>query len=252
MFYQHFESKSEDYFKREEGENFNFPQHLHQCYELIVLTDGEMVVNIDNTSYTLKKYDAVLVFPNQIHSLSSENSRHILFLFSQKHVQAYTKEHQGYAPQNSLFHLNENLVDDIFTLNESLSKFEIKGCLYKICGYFHRTASYKSSYTDENNLLTAIFKFVETNFNKDCSLNQLSKATGHEYTYLSRCFKQFTGISYVQYIHMMRLNYAGYLLHNTDSSILECSLECGYNSLRSFNRNFKAYYGITPQDYKKL
>ena len=251
MFYQTFESVSGDYFKKEEGSDFSFPQHLHMCYELIAITDGEMDVTVGNNKYTLKKHDAVLIFPNQLHSLSSENSRHILFLFSPKYVQAYTKEQQGFLPENNMFHLNEHLINDILILNETSSIYEIKGSLYKLCGYFHKTATSTASFIDKNNLLTTIFSFVENNFTKDCSLEQLAKTTGNEYTYLSRAFKQFTGISYIQYVNMMRLNYAGYLLHNTDSSILECSIECGYNSLRSFNRNFKNYHGITPQEYRK-
>ncbi len=41
-----------------------------------------------------------------------------------------------------------------------------------------------------------------------------------------------------------------YLLRNTDKSALECSCECGYTSLRSFNRNFKAIIGTSPTDYR--
>ena len=250
MFYQFFESQTDDFFKIEEGENLNFPQHLHMCYELVILLDGELTINIGDTPYVLKKNNALLIFPNQLHSFKSENSHHILFLFSPKYIQSYAKEVQGFIPENNLISISQNMIDDFLSLNENSTKFEIKGCLYKMCGYFHRTATYKASYNDENNLLTSIFSFVEKNFNKDCSLSELSKATGREYTYLSRIFKQFTGISYVQYVNMMRLNYAGYLLHNTDLSILECSIECGYNSLRSFNRNFKSYHGVTPKDYR--
>lgn len=251
MFYQAFGEQSTNYFKREEGNNFSFPQHLHICYELIILLEGEMLVTIDKTPYTLKKNDAVLVFPNQIHSLESAASKHILFLFSPKLVQAYTLEKQGLIPENNIMHFNENIMNCIFSLNENSSKFEIKGALYTICGHFDNVSSYKPAYTDKNNLLSKIFTFVEENFNKDCSLNKLSQITGYEYTYLSRLFKRFTGLSYIQYVNMTRLNHAGYLLHNTDISILEISIECGYSSLRSFNRNFKDHYGTTPQKYKK-
>lgn len=251
MFYQTFDAKSSDYFRREEGENFSFPQHLHICYELIVILDGEMTVTIDDTPYLLKKNDSVLIFPNQIHSLDSKVSRHILFLFSPKLVQAYTSEKQGLVPENNLMHLSENMKNSVFLLGENSSKFEIKGTLYTVCGCLDQSVSYKSAYNDKKNILFKIFEFVEENFNKDCSLNRLSEVTGYEYTYLSRLFKQFTGFSYIQYVNMMRLNHAGYLLHNTDISILECSIECGYNSLRSFNRNFKDYHGTTPQKYRK-
>ena len=58
-------------------------------------------------------------------------------------------------------------------------------------------------------------------------------------------------ISYNQHVNSYRLNHAGYLLHNSDLSVLEISEECGFDSLRTFNRNFKDFYKMTPVQYKK-
>ena len=57
-------------------------------------------------------------------------------------------------------------------------------------------------------------------------------------------------MSYNSYVNVCRLNNAGYLLKNFDLSILECAIESGYKSLRSFNRNFKEYFGMTPIEYR--
>ena len=58
-------------------------------------------------------------------------------------------------------------------------------------------------------------------------------------------------LSYNQYLNIRRLNHAAHLLRNTNDTALNCALESGYTSLRTFNRNFKLYYGITPQEYRK-
>ena len=251
MFYQAFGTNSSDYFKKETGVDFSFPQHLHPCLELIVLQEGEMRVNIDNSSYLLHKNDAVFIFPNQIHSLESTNSKHTLFLFSTNIVKAYSTKNQGLIPKKNMFSLDDYMVNSLNNLSEDSSNFEIKGALYTICGIFDRITSYQSACDDKNNLLVRIFRFVEQNYTGDCSLEQLSKDTGYEYTYISRIFKRFTGLSYNEYVNTLRLNHAGYLLHNTDLSMLECAMDCGYNSLRTFNRNFKDTYGMAPNEYRK-
>ena len=252
MFIEHVKLDSGDFFHRVSADNVNFPQHVHLCYELIICTGGELTVTINAShQYVLKENDATLVFPFQIHSLSSTKSSHIAFIFSSSYIQAYDQERQGRITENNMFHLTEKLAGDMLTLRDDSPRFEIMGCLYRACGCFHESASYMSSGVDDSYAISKIFTFVEKNFNKDCSLETLAKETGHEYTYLSHCFKNFTGISYTQYIHMLRLNYAGILLSNTKLSVLECSIECGYNSLRSFNRNFKSYHGTTPLDYRK-
>ena len=58
------------------------------------------------------------------------------------------------------------------------------------------------------------------------------------------------GLSFHRYVNMRRLNYAAYLLANTDATCVSCALESGFASLRSFNRNFKKEFGITPAEYK--
>lgn len=126
MFYQPFDTKPSDFFQKEHRNNFTYPQHLHICYELIVLLDGKMTVTIDNIPYSLKKNEAVLVFPNQIHSLDSTKSEHILFLFSTRLVQAYFEKNNGLIPTNNKFKIDENIFSFLNSLDENSSKFEKK------------------------------------------------------------------------------------------------------------------------------
>ena len=130
------------------------------------------------------------------------------------------------------------------------SIIEKKGLLYLMCAQFDKTAVYKDKSEFCDVLLYKIFEFVEQNFAKNCSLAELSAETGYSYSYLSRSFKKTTGISFNSYVNQYRINNACYLLNNTDYSIIRCALESGYNSLRSFNRNFTASLGITPSEYR--
>ena len=70
--------------------NHNFPLHLHENFELITVRDGEMTVTVEQTEYHLKKGDAILVFPNQPHSLHTNTySEDRLCIFSPKLVEEY-------------------------------------------------------------------------------------------------------------------------------------------------------------------
>ena len=129
--------------------------------------------------------------------------------------------------------------------------FEIKGLLYSLCGCFDLTATYREANAGSNMLLYNIFKFIELNYNKNCTLTDLSKNTGYDYAYLSRYFKKIVGLSYNDYVNQYRISKACYLLQNYEMTILEISNECGFNSLRSLNRNFKEQLGIPPAEYRK-
>ncbi len=250
MFYQLSHLGTSDYFKKENGENFSYPPHLHQCFELILVTSGCMNVTIDETTYVLKENESVLVFPNQIHSMSSAKSKHILFLFAPQFVQAYWTEKSDSIPEKNKLLLDEHTILSLTDLSSQSSKFEIKGVLYSICALFDNTVRYKKISSDKQTLLFKILSYAEKNFKEDCSLGALANSVGYNSEYISRFFKNKMNISYNHYLNIRRLHHAAYLLVNTDQTVLACALESGYTSLRTFNRAFKINYGITPQEYR--
>ena len=83
MFYQQQNSLTENTLKLESGMDFMFPAHLHDAFEFITITEGEMEVTVDKKKYLLSAGQKLLVFPNQVHELSTlAHSRHFLCIFS--------------------------------------------------------------------------------------------------------------------------------------------------------------------------
>ena len=250
MFYQFSHHASGDYFVKEYGENFNFPAHLHLCFELITLLSGEMTVNVDNRTYTLRSGDALLIFPNQIHSISSEESKHLLCIFSSDLVQAYSSKTEKLVPESNFFVPDPYLIKALDSLPDASKSFYKKGVLYSLCADFDTGAAYTKKDSVQSDLLSKIFLFIEKNYDKECSLASLSQCLGYDYTYLSRYFRRATGISFTEYLCQYRLGHACRLLENSRLSVLQCALGSGFSSLRSFNRNFKSRYLLTPQEYR--
>lgn len=249
MFYQYNHLGSADYLKIEKNENFSFPPHLHQCFEIIIILSGQMKITVDGKQFVLEKNDAMLIFPNQIHELESTNSKHILCIFSTKLVQAYTTKFSDKIPKSNKFCPDKYLIESLEKLDANSSSTDKKGVLYSLCGQFDRQSEYIDKKTDRGDLLYKMFDFVEENFNKDCSLLNLSKNLGYDYSYLSRHFKKIVGISFNSYTTHYRLSHACYLMENTQQTILQCAYNSGFTSLRNFNRCFKERLKITPTQY---
>lgn len=251
MFYQFQHSGLSESFSRECRENFNFPLHLHQSFEFVYIMSGAMEIQIENKVYVLDEGDAVRIFPNQLHSFNSRHSKHFLCIFSPDLVKAYVMKYQNKKPSDNRFQPNDYLVQTVYRLEESASLFEKKGVLYSLCAEFDKQAHYELRVSQEIDLLYKIFNFVELNYKGDCSLEILAEKTGFSYFYLSRYFKKTTGISYHEYVNIYRVSNACYLLSNSNVSVLQCALESGYRSLRSFNRNFKLHTKQTPKEYRE-
>lgn len=251
MFYQSANSLCTELWKLECNENFNFPFHLHTSFEWITVTEGEMIITVDKTPYTLSQGDALLIFPNQVHSFETPvRSAHTLCIFSPNLVQTYANTVRDKLPMSNLFRPSRFYVERI-TDGAPLTELEIKGLLYSLCGEFDRVVTYTERQRERDGLLAKIFLFVESNYNKNCTLDALAEHTAYHYVYLSRYFKQCTGLSFTEYVNRYRINEAGYLLKNTQQTILQISYDCGFDSLRSFNRNFKRITEQTPQEYRE-
>jgi AraC-like DNA-binding protein len=244
-----------DLCKIETGVDFSFPKHLHSSFEFITATEGELVVSVDNEDYLLKSGDALLIFPHQVHSLKScVHSRHFLCIFSPKLVSAYSGIYTSKLPISNLFTPTQSVMSTMLGLGETseVGKLKLKGALYSVCADFDAVASYKDHNMNAPDLLEKIFAFVETEYGKDCSLDALSAATSYHYVYLSRYFKKCIGMSFTEYVNVYRINEACYLLRNGTQSIIEIAMACGFDSLRSFNRNFKKIMLTTPAQYRAL
>ena len=252
MFYQSQHSFDADGIKLESGMDFNFPAHLHSSFEFITVTEGSMVVTIDKICYSLSKGSSILVFPNQVHEfLTPEHSRHLLCIFSPKLVKAYSSLFKENVPVNNMFKLDSFYMKKMNELWGEHSIIQMKGLLYSICGEFDKQAEYKKREEDKDELLAKIFSFVESNYSKSCSLTDLSEYTAYHYVYLSKYFKGCIGISFTDYVNRYRVNEACYRLRNNpDETILQIAYDCGFDSLRTFNRNFRKFMNITPSNYQ--
>jgi AraC-like DNA-binding protein len=71
-------------------------------------------------------------------------------------------------------------------------------------------------------------------------------------SHFSRIFHARTGLRYKEYLNEVRLKYVRQQLREHDTPVTEIAFDAGYHTLSQFNRQFKAHYGTTPREYRKL
>ncbi len=257
VFHQVAYSVDYDFFRVEHNKNFSFPAHAHACFEVLFVRSGEMEVEVAGNRKILHENEGAFIFPNQIHALKTpkgSTSAHTLCIFSPTLVRHFYKEHQTTVPENSFYRVDPLFLRLIQEIESENSKSVVKGSLYLVCGDFEKQTAFipcDAMDTNGNNLISQIFTFIEKNASQDCSLSKLAGTLPYSYVHLSRFFKQTCGITFVEYVNHYRVSEACYLLKNTDKPITDICLECGYSSVRSFNRNFKDVTGMTPREYQR-
>lgn len=68
---------------------------------------------------------------------------------------------------------------------------------------------------------------------------------------LIKDFKEYTGMTIVQYQKKQKLSHAAQLLSNSDYQITQIAEIVGFDSLSHFLRIFKEEYTMTPKEYRK-
>lgn len=109
----------------------------------------------------------------------------------------------------------------------------------------HRTD--RSSSAD----VSAIEAFIKARFRESLSLEKMADELGYSPPYLSRYFKQKTGLCLFEYVNARRVAEACLLLKGTDKTVTEIAFEVGYNNLSFFNRYFRKLMDASPQEYRK-
>lgn len=93
--------------------------------------------------------------------------------------------------------------------------------------------------------------YMEENYSEQLTLSEVAGYVALSAEYLSRIFKEETGIKFVVYLNNIRLKHALQLLESTNLKVYEIAEQVGYSNLSYFSTVFKKNFGQNPFEYKK-
>ena len=103
----------------------------------------------------------------------------------------------------------------------------------------------------ENSLVQRAKEYINGNYKKDLSLDELSKELDISPYYFSKLFKEETGSNFVEYLTGLRMGRAKEMLGDESLSMKEICAEIGYSDPNYFSRIFKKNVGLTPTEYRE-
>lgn len=102
---------------------------------------------------------------------------------------------------------------------------------------------------DEERIKT-ICNYIRSNFNREISLNEISKIACLTPPAFCRYFKKHTRLTFLEYLNKVRINKACSTYMNEEKmSISEIAYQCGFNSIPNFYRTFKIITGKPPAEF---
>ena len=235
--------------------NVDYNLHFHKNYEIIYVVYGNILCTVNGKSKVLTEGDFAFCLSNEIHSIKAQGkSRVWVGVFSEDFIHEFGKFQKGKTgegfsfrcPEPLMSYLKENLIQTTLS-----NVFQIKACLYALCDEYLKQNKLVEEKDKQSLLMNDIVDYIETNYNKNISLDTVAEKLGYEYCYFSKLFNRLFSMSFNDNINTYRFNTASEMLITTDASITEIAYESGFQSIRSFNNTFKKLSGLSPSEYRK-
>lgn len=100
--------------------------------------------------------------------------------------------------------------------------------------------------------ITPLLIGVQSNPERDVSLDSLAAEHGYSPSHFHRVFTDVVGETPKAHVERIRLERAAYRLSLTKESILDIALSIGFQSHETFTRAFKRRFGYTPTAWRQL
>ena len=98
-------------------------------------------------------------------------------------------------------------------------------------------------------IISRVDEYLKESFQK-ASLNEAAELVNISSGYLSRIYKEYKGTGFMEMLTRIRMEKAGELLMDPSYKSYEIAYLVGYDNPKNFTRAFKAYYQVTPRDYR--
>ncbi|WP_368250779.1 AraC family transcriptional regulator [Enterococcus sp. 2201sp1_2201st1_B8_2201SCRN_220225] len=255
--------------------------HWHREMEILYILNGELEVTVERRRFLAEEGDILFIPPNLIHGATKHQKSNCAFFalvfdpyFIESHLsdtiqQSYFDPIINHSSQH-IIHANRetpNIEALRNHVSEMIESFALKENHFELSLKAHMFFFFKELYSEKDllfrydhsqerkNEITSykckkILLYMEENYQKRITLNDISEYMGYSREHFCRFFKKNFKMSFFSYLNIMRIRKAEYLLLNTQLKIIDIALECGFEDPNYFTTVFKAETNLTPSAYR--
>ncbi len=264
------------------GPLFSLYKHWHEEIELIYIVKGRLVLNVNGQSYVGQEGECFIINAREIHNIvpyepNEESSHHAVvwnldvlksFSFDACQYKYIEPIQDGKLAFPTVIEVNtvvaDKIKENILSMVEATTnkrngwELVIKVALYQILMTLiveDKMLTIKEHHSRVHHYKYEIIKkavdYIHQNFSQKISVHELAQLNNLNRDYFIRLFKESIGQTPIEYINAYRIEHAARLLLEGSQSVLEISLECGFENNSYFIKKFKEKKGITPKQFQK-
>ena len=255
-----------------------YPLHSHNFHEIVFVYSGTATHMLASTERQIQTGDIICIKPGQAHGFKNIDNLVLMNLLIRPTFFADFESALSILPgYENLFHHQRginttNMPIATFSLNK-MQLFEVRAIIENMqneldtmnlgWGAVSTTFLFQlivlllriyndPSYPDtaNQNNSAKLIKYVEKNFNKRLTMQDLIENGNMSESTILRMFKRITGYPPFEYQMRQRMHAAIQKLIYTDWDITQIAYDIGFNDSNYFSRCFKKFINMTPRDYR--
>ena len=258
--------------------SYSMPRkHEHNHYEVYYLVSGDRFYFIEDQIYHVHQGDLVFIAKGYIHrTTDADNSvgshaRYVVYftedfleqMLSNAQIQELlgcfyheTKViHLTVSQQNFMESLLKKMASDFIQQHPNKNLYQqillTELLLFANQLNFDLAPHYFSDLNPTYHTIHRIIQYIRKNYQEKLTLAKIAHEFYISPYYLSRMFKQVTGLTLTEYLNNTRIKAAQQLLLSTGMPISAISEQVGFESHTHFCRVFKQFTHLSPMQYKK-
>ena len=255
--------------------------HWHEEVEVIIVLDGSCDYRINLDTFVINKGDILIIDSQSLHSLTyipNQNMTWASFVFNINMLKSSNTDgvllkyiapllnHEHQLPiiikdnincYSKIFNVIENIIYCYYE-KDIAYELELKSLLFKFFSLLYKNDLIEK-HQDKNSLtinttdkIKLILNYINDHYSEDISINTLAELCEYSQYHFMRFFKKHIGLTCIQYINNLRLEKSSILLTSTNNTIMDISLEVGFDNLSYFNKLFKRKYNLTPKEFRTV
>lgn len=253
-----------------QSKDLSFYPHFHTEVEFVYVVSGQILIGANEEKRLLGEGDMAVFGSNDIHYFDSKD------LSSSAIVVIFRPELVGKAlnwPADFRFDspFISGSLPELRSVKAILSRILeemnarapgyrllVQAGLLELCGLLERHLPVRSLERGAQDRTSTgkrrvqrMLSYIEEHYQEDLSVESMCKEFGMEPSYFCRTFKKSIGMNFRTYLNSIRVMNAAGKLEHSDASITEIALECGFGSVRTFNRVYRELRGGAPSDIRK-
>lgn len=257
--------------------NMAAANHWHDDFEFTVILEGEMTYSVNGKKHLLRQGQAIFINSQQMHygfSRDGLDCEFICLLITPSLVSNVNriKEHYLTPIQDDSSHpyfifeptvtWQRQFIDqltEIYQLcQEETTGFElhVMSLFYSICASLYSHVKQDQHHLESIPDLTLenlklMIGYIQQSYPDKLTLNDIAASGNVCRSNCCKIFKQLLGKSPITYLTEYRLEKSIRLLKNSNASITEIALLCGFSNSSYFTETFRKVIGCTPSQYRK-